>query len=112
MKSNRVCIVFALFIFMGCSELTIEEYVDSGKGLSIEVLREIYSRPNSYNAYQTKIGWKETTYTLDNGNWVYVELIREARKDYYIHWEVNKSGIIIGSSIEETARRPEKQKSP
>jgi hypothetical protein len=47
--------------------------------------------------YPSSIGWQEKTYTLNNGNWVYVEPVRP---DCFIHWEVNPQGIIIGYKTE------------
>jgi len=106
-KKCIICIIFTLFFLIGCAELSVEEYARTGwTGLSIETLKEAISRPNYDDAYKAKIGWKETTYRLDNGNWVYVELIREARKDHYIHWEINPQGIIVGSRVEKSSNPP------
>jgi len=107
---NRVIIVFALFILSGClGGSSLEQSAESGIGLSINVLKEIHARPNSMAAYNRKIGWKETTYTLENGNWIYVTLYREARKNRYIHWEVNPEGIIVDSTIKDTPYPPAKK---
>ena len=51
-------------------------------------------------SYASRIGWKETTYPLDNGNWVYVEPAGVGGKDCLIHWEVNPQGIIVGARTE------------
>lgn len=54
--------------------------------------------PNAYDSYAKSIGWeKGTTYKLENGNWVYVEL---DSKECFIHWEVNPAGIIIGYKLD------------
>lgn len=80
---------------------SVEEYAKNyWIGQSVQELQEPLSRPNSY---ASRIGWKETTYKLDNGNWVYVEPVR---KDCYVHWEVNPQGVIIGSRVEKTSNPP------
>ena len=110
MRFNKIHIVFALFFFSGCAEPSLKEYVSTvWTGRSVEALREADSRNSYDDAYKAKIGWKETTYKLDNGNWVYVEFIRLARKDYYIHRKVNPEGIIIGSTVRKTPDPPAKQ---
>lgn len=53
-------------------------------------LKQEMSRPDSY---ASKIGWKETTYPLASGNYVYVQPLREG---CFFHWEVNPNGIIVG----------------
>ena len=65
-------------------------------GQPIEGIRQRISRKGSY---ASSIGWEETTYPLDNGNWVYVEPDGVDR-DCFIHWEVNPEGIIVGVRTE------------
>ena len=65
-----------------------------GIGQPIEETRKTMARENSY---ASSIGWKETTYPLDDGNWVFVE---PATPDCLIHWEVNPQGIIVGAHAE------------
>lgn len=55
----------------------------------------MYHYFSTYHA--SKIGWQEKTYTLDNGNWVY---ITPDRPDCFMHWEVNPEGIIIDYKTE------------
>jgi hypothetical protein len=99
-KLNRVCVLILLFLLGGCISQypSLDEYRKSGIGHSIEISREIDAR---YNSYTSRIGWTETTYELDNGNWVYVEPI----PPQYIHWEVNPDGIIVGSTVKKTPGR-------
>jgi len=86
---------------------TVEEYAKNyWIGQSVEELKEADSRPSFSDSYASSIGWKKTTYKLDSGNWVYVELVR---KDCYVHWEVNPQGIIIGSRVEKTSNPPRHQ---
>ena len=47
--------------------------------------------------HASKIGWRETTHRLKNGNLDYVEPVRSG---CYIHWEVNPQGIIVGFQTE------------
>jgi hypothetical protein len=88
-----------LFLLIGCAIPDIDDYREDGIGLSVEIFRKIASRPTSY---ASRIGWKETTYKLDNGNWVFVQPVHRE----YIHWEVNPQGIIVGSSVKETSNPP------
>ena len=69
----------------------------NGIGHPIDQFKEAESRPNIWDAYKAKIGWKETTYTLPNGNWVWVEV---DSRDCFIHWEVNPQGIMVGAHTE------------
>ena len=48
---------------------------------------------DSPDSYASKIGWKETTYPLVNGNYVFVEPFS---KDCSLHWEVTPGDTIIG----------------
>ncbi len=99
MKLKKLYIVFAILIFSGCGMVSLEEHRKGGIGMSIEEFREIAVMPESY---ASRIGWKETTYKLNNGNLVYVE--PEPR--HYIHWEVNPQGVIVGSRVEKTSSSP------
>ena len=83
----------------GCPSVpTLRSYIRNGIGHPIDKFKEAASRPNLLaDAYKAKIGWKETTYHLDNGNWVWVEV---DRKDCFIHWEVNPQGIVVGAHTE------------
>jgi hypothetical protein len=97
MKKNIILlIIFAALSGSSCiSQIpTIEEYTKHGIGSSIEEKRKTRARPGSY---ASRIGWKEKTYPLDNGNWVYVE---PDSKNCYIHWEVTPQGIIVGYKLE------------
>lgn len=97
MKTVRllVAVVFLLNT-SGCSFSipTLKGHRKEGMGLPISVLKEINVRDGSY---ASSIGWKETTYTLPNGNWVYVD---PYAPNCLVHWEVNPEGIIVGSRVE------------
>ena len=56
-------------------------------------LSELKQEMKSPDSYASKIRWKETTYPLANGNFVYIEPVSA---DCSVHWEVNQGGIIIG----------------
>jgi len=47
--------------------------------------------------YRHKINWKETTYPLKSGKWVYVTPIR---KGCFFRFELNRDGIIVGYRLE------------
>ncbi len=96
MRLKTWCIVFTILLFNGCGMVPLEEHREGGIGKSVGTFREMAAMPESYSS---RIGCKETTYKLDNGNWVYVE--PEPR--HFIHWEVNSQGIIIGSRVEKTS---------
>lgn len=86
-----------VFLIFGCLISQIEPFekaANSWIGHSIKEIREINKRSGSY---ASRIGWKETTYQLNNGHWVYVE---PDRKDCLIHWEVNQEDKIINYTIE------------
>ena len=86
MRPPRWLFIGFLLALCGCVSqiMSLREYTKAWVGQPIE--RKAAS-----------IGWKETTYSLDNGNRVYVE---PDRKDCFIHWEVNPEGIIVGSRTE------------
>lgn len=86
MESQRLLLVGLMLGLCGCVSqiMSLKEYTKAWIGQPIE--RKAAS-----------IGWKETTYSLDNGNRVYVE---PDRKDCFIHWEVNPQGIIVDSRAE------------
>ncbi len=64
-------------------------------------LKQEMKRPDSY---ASKIGWKETTYPLANGNFVYVEPVSV---DCSVHWKISQSGIIIGYQAKGTGCKQE-----
>ena len=96
MKIIRLLVVVAsLLNLIGCAPYpTLRSYRKQGIGQHIDVTKELVSREGSY---ASSIGWKETSYKLNNGNWVYVE---PDSPHCLIHWEVNPEGIIVGSRVE------------
>jgi len=56
-------------------------------------LSELKQEMKSPDSYASRIGWKDTTYPLPNGNFVYIQPVRN---DCYVHWEVNQGDTIIG----------------
>ena len=84
-----------IFVLLACNRIPTFEHWSKGLiGIRIEVLKEVVNREGSY---ASQIGWKERTYTLENGNWVYVF---PDSKDCIVHAEVNPEGIIIGFKTE------------
>jgi len=92
----RLLIVVILLSGQACYRQipTFKEWSSHLIGMNINVLREINARNNSY---VSRSGWEEKTYTLDNGNWVYVF---PDSKDCIVHAEVNQEGIIVGFKTE------------
>lgn len=82
---------FFLILLNACAtQATIDEHAREWIDRPVKELKQEMKRPDSY---ASEIGWKETTYTLANGNYVYVEPFRN---DCAIHWEINSNGLIIG----------------
>jgi hypothetical protein len=74
-----------------CQGITgLTEWADQNVGRPIAELRALNSQPGSR---ASRIGWIEQTYTLDNGNWVY---IHPDSNRCELHFEVNPKGIIVG----------------
>jgi len=95
MRTHKFYVFVFAIVLTGCGSqiVTLDEHVKGWVGRDIEEMKTIMSRPNSY---ASKIGWKETTYNLPNGNWIFVE--PEPRCS--IHWEVNQQGAIVGYKAE------------
>jgi|SRR5208283_2947727 len=88
---GAVCFLCVIFFLNGCATpVAVEEHSSQWIARPVAELKQEMNRPDSY---ASKIGWKETTYSLANGNYVYVEPLRE---DCFVHWEINSGGIIIG----------------
>ncbi len=75
----------------GCaSQIDADAYSSEWIARPLSELKQEMNRPDSY---ASKKGWKETTYYLADGNYVYVEPIGD---DCSVHWEINSAGVIIG----------------
>lgn len=93
----RFSILILCILFAGCC-CSVKNWAESGIGVHIDKLREVDAKSASdTRTYMHKVNWKETTYPLKNGNWVYVTPIR---KGCFVHFEVNRDGIIVGYSLE------------
>jgi len=101
MSIKKQCCAAVALMLCGCGSqiASIKERTQSWIGHPINEIKEGASLPNVYDKYKAAIGWKETTYNLPNGNWVYVEL---NNKNCFIHWEVNPQGIIVGAHTKGT----------
>ena len=104
MGLQRLLLVGLMLGLCGCMSQIISkrEFMKVWVGRPIEEIRQMDSREGSY---ASSIGWKETTYPLDNGNWVYVTPAGVFGKafgggDCFIHYEVNPDGIIVGARTE------------
>jgi len=96
MKQILALIALLILLPYGClSQIApIGDFTKGWIGSSISEKREIAARPSSY---ASRTGWKEKTYQLGGGNWVYVEPVRP---DCFVHWEVNPQGIIVGYKLD------------
>ena len=74
--------------------VSTREHANSWIGRPVGQLRTVVLRPESY---ASGIGWKEKTYHLDNGNWVYVE---PDSPGCFIDFEVDPQGTIVGYKFE------------
>lgn len=98
MKLKRALLGIYLLGLCGCVSQIVpfKEFANGWLGDPVDEKKQIISR---HGSYASRIGWQETTYQLDNGNWVYIEPIRP---DCFVHWEVNSEGIIVGYRTEGT----------
>ncbi len=88
---NAVWLTLFIMLLYGCaSQMSLEDLSRNWLARPLSELKEEMKRPDSYSS---KIGWKETTYPLANGGFVYVEPVRA---DCSVHWEISQSGIIVG----------------
>ena len=88
---NVVWLLLYIILLYGCaSQMSLE---DLSRDWIARPLSELKQEMKSPDSYASKIGWKETTYPLANGNFVYVEPVSA---DCSVHWEINQGGIIIG----------------
>jgi hypothetical protein len=97
MKTLKIVIVFAFaYALNGCvSQIApLKDSSEQQIGRPFEELKVIITRSESY---PSRIGWEEKTYQLESGNWVYIEPVRP---DCFIHWEINKQGIIVSYKTE------------
>jgi hypothetical protein len=89
-RPEKILLFLAACLFCGCaSQMTVEEHTGEWIARPLSELKEEVKKPDSY---ASRIGWKETTYPLVNGDFVYVEPVFA---DCAVHWEVNPKGIII-----------------
>lgn len=88
---NAVWFLLSLTLLYGCaSQRTFE---DVGRDWIARPLSELKQEMKSPDSYASKIGWKETTYPLRNGDFVFVEPVSA---DCSVDWQINQNGIIIG----------------
>jgi hypothetical protein len=86
-----VSLLLSIILFCGCaSRMSLE---DLGRTWVARPLSDLKEEMKSPDSYASKIGWKEITYPLSNGNFVYVEPVSA---DCSMYWEVNQSDIIVG----------------
>lgn len=84
-------LILCLFVVYGCaSQVKISALVHEWVARPLSELKQSMKEPDSY---ASKIKWKEATYPLANGNYVFVEPVG---KDCNVHWEVHPNGMIVG----------------
>ncbi len=89
--ANAVWLLLYIILLYGCaSQLSLENLSRDWIARPLSELKQEMKSPDSY---ASKIGWKDTTYPLPNGNFVYIQPVSA---DCFVHWEVNQSSIIIG----------------
>ncbi len=85
------CLLFFIVFLNGCaSQIAVDDLSREWIARPLSELKQEMQRPDSY---ASKTGWKETTYSLADGNYVYVEPVAN---DCLMLWEINSGGIIIG----------------
>lgn len=88
--SRKWCfLLFIVFLFACASPIYVKDHAKNWIARPLSELKQAMKSPDSY---ASKIGWKETTYPLANGNSVYIEPLSE---DCSIHWEISPRGTII-----------------
>lgn len=93
-------ILVIVMLMAGCMSqiMSLDEMTRSWIGHPIAAVKAAVERPQSY---ASRIGWKEETYRLASGNWVYIE---PDTLGTFIHWEVNPQGIIVGYAVERVGK--------
>ncbi len=90
-SANANWLLLCLILLCGCAtQMPIEDLTREWIARPLAELKQEMKSPDSY---ASKIGWKDTTYPLPNGNYVYIQPVST---DCYVHWEVNQGGTIIG----------------
>jgi hypothetical protein len=83
-------LVVAVITACGSQIPTLRDWANQSVGRPVSELEAIDSRPESYAA---RTGWHRETYSLPNGNWVYVH---PDRPHCDLHFEVNPAGVVVG----------------
>lgn len=89
---KKLLITTIVLLLSGCVSqiVSVDDSAKTWIGRPLAELKEvIWSRKSS--TYAERIGWQEKTYSLDNGNLVYVEPVRPG---CFIHWETDAKGMI------------------
>ena len=90
-RFNVAWLLLYVILLCGCASQSPRENLSRDR--IARPLSELKQEMKNPNSYASKIGWKETTYPLANGDFVYIEPVSA---DCSVHWEINQSGIIIG----------------
>ncbi|MEN6439842.1 MAG: hypothetical protein ABFD97_14800 [Syntrophobacter sp.] len=86
-------------LMTGCAGFqSLEDFTRAEMGRPISEIAAMDRQPTSY---ASSISWKEITYQLENGDFVFIHPYGPRN---FIHWEVNPQGIIVGYAIETVGR--------
>jgi hypothetical protein len=88
---NAAWLLLCIILLGGCASQM--SYEDLGSQWIARPLAELKQKMEDPGSYASKIEWKETTYPLRDGDYVFVEPIGA---DCSIHWKINQKDIIIG----------------
>jgi len=86
--------ILLLFVLLcGCATpVYVEQHSNEWISRPLSELKEAMNRPDSY---ASKIGWRETTYPLSNGYYVFIEPLGQ---ECSVRWKINPRDIIVDYS--------------
>ena len=104
-RSNLLNMILCFLLSVIAYGCATPKYVDNHAAEWISrPLAELKQAMNRPDSYASKIGWQETTYSLNNGYYVFVEPLG---KECSLHWDINPRDMIVsyravGSGCEQT----------
>jgi hypothetical protein len=98
MSERRTASIVSIFAIAcaSCASQTqsVSSFGDYSVGRPFAEYKALLSKPTSY---ANRSGWKERSYDLPNGNWVYVAPMNGFCA---IYWEIDKAGTIVRYGLE------------
>ncbi len=102
MLGRRQFVAFGVIssaFLLGCNSIpSFKHWSEPLVGSKISDLKNVIDNKGSY---ASRHGWKEKTYTLENGNWVYVFPVDDR---CIVGTEVNDEGVIVNYWTEGSCR--------